>query len=115
MLIANQDSYTDKHGWATIGGIVGAVFTVPHLVGETIGQVDLLRNVKGLKPILKDDTFEYLKKSTNSEIFEHITRNKKILYNPLLKRLGIASLCVAGGVIIGGFLDDLHRKHKYMP
>ena len=107
MITANKDSFFDKYGCATLGGIVGAAFTVPNFVRETIGQVDLLRNVKGLKPILKDDTFEHLKTSINPEVLEHITKNKKLLYNPLLKKIGIASLCVAGGIFIGSLLDKL--------
>lgn len=115
MITANQNSYTDKHGWAAIGGIIGADLTIPHLVGETIGQIDLLRNVKGLKPMLKDDTFEHLKKSTNPEVLDYITKNQKILHNPLLKRLCIASLCIADGIFVGSFLDNLHRKPTDMP
>lgn len=115
MLIVNRDSYIDRHGWATIGGIVGAAFTAPRLATDTIGQADLVRNIKGEKPILKGDTFEKLKETMPQEVVEEVTKTKKLFYNPLLKRLGIATLGIAGGIIIGSLLDNAHRNNTYMP
>jgi hypothetical protein len=103
----------DKNNFFSyIGCAAGAAFTVPHLVGDTLGQVDLLRHTKGLKPLLSGDTFEYLQKSEKPEIFKYITENKKLLYKPLFEKLGLATLAIAGGISIGKFLDNLGKKQN---
>ena len=106
------DKNNDNSFLTIAGGALGAAFTVPKLICDTIGQVDLLKHTKGLKPILKGDTFEYLQKSEKPEVFKYVTENKKLLYSPLLKRLGIAAAAVAGGIIIGKFLDNAGKKHS---
>lgn len=105
------DKNNDNNYLTIAGGALGAAVTAPGLIADTIGQVDLLRHSKKIKPLLKADTFEYLQKNEKPEVFKYITENKKLLYSPLLKKLGITSAAVVGGIIVGKLIDKIFSTY----
>lgn len=97
---------------AMAGGIIGATGGLSWLVYEVTEQADLLRCVKDLKPILEKDKFEHLKGMTKPEVFEHITTKEKYCWKPILKKLGITAVCIAGGIYLGNYLDKIIKTNK---
>lgn len=100
----------DSNNGAFLFGMGAALYALPDALKETIGQVDTLRHAQKLSPILSGDTFEYLQKSMTPETFDFITKNKKLLYNPILKKFGLATLIISGGIFLGSLLDKAINK-----